>query len=222
MDLNKILNPVIGVAGLLSLALSATLALAESKETIKIKVKTDEGIAETVVIDNLEVGMTDVFVTESGKEVLITRDEGALTLEVDGKTIDIKMPRIENLHMEDAEGHQIAKHLMFISEDGATHDFSSESDHHFSCSSDSDDCGGYAKAIRIDSEDFDGEMTIEDIDGANVIVKRFELHEEGDVDLDELLSELQVDVEISGDGTEDHEVIMIKRHHETHEDSEDN
>ena len=219
MDLNKILNPVIGVAGLLSLALSATLALAESKETIKIKVKTDEGIAETVVIENLEVGMTDVFVTESGKEVLVTRDEGALTLEVDGKTIDVKMPRIENLHMEDAEGHQIAKRLMFISEDGETHDFSSESAHHFSCSTDSEDCGGHAKAIWIDSNDVDVDVSIDDIDGAHVFVKRIELHEDGDVDLDELLSELQVDVEISGDGSEDHEVIIIKRHHEVHEDN---
>ena len=220
MDLSRILNPVIGVAGLLSLALSATLALAESNETIKIKVKTVDGIAETVVIDNLEVGMTDVFVTESGKEVLITRDEGALTLEIEGKTIDVKMPNVQALHSGDSRLHK----MMFVSEDSGAHKFSGEGDHFFSCSGDSEDCGSHGKVIVIGSDDLDGEMNIEDIDGANVIVKRIHLSHDGDtdMDMDELLSELEIEVENLGDGAEDHEVIVIKRQVEIHEDTDDN
>ena len=220
MDLNKILNPVIGVAGLLSLALSATLALAESNETVKIKVKTDDGIAETVVIENLEVGMTDVFVTESGKEVLVTREDGSLTMEVDGKTIDVKLPNVESLHMEDTDGHQIAKRMMFISEDSELHEISGEGDHFFSCSDDNDECESHGKTVWIDSDDFDGTIDIEGLEGdANVFVKRIEIHGDHDVEIDELLHELQVDMEISGDGTEDHEVIVIKRVHKVDEDN---
>lgn len=222
MDLNKILNPVIGVAGLLSLALSATLSLANSNETIKIKVKTDDGIAETVVIENLEVGMTDVFVTESGKEVLVTREQGTLTLEVDGKIIDIKMPRIESLHMSDLEGHQFANRLMFISEGGHLHDFSGDGDHFFSCSTDSDVCDSHAKAIWIDSAELDGEIVIDDLDGVNVFVKRIELHQGGNVDLDELLEELNIEIDVMTEGSENHEVMIIKRHVEIHTESEDN
>ena len=39
MNLFTLLNPVIGIAGLLALTLSATIAVAEVRETLKIKVK---------------------------------------------------------------------------------------------------------------------------------------------------------------------------------------
>jgi hypothetical protein len=221
MDLNKILNPVIGVAGLLSLALSATLALADSNEQIKIKVRTDDGISETVRIDNLEEGMTDVFVTESGKEVLVTRENGSLSLEVDGKVIDVNLPHVESLHLGDADGHQIAKRLMFISEDGEKHEFDGEGDHFFSCKDDAEECDTHHKTVWIDSDDMSNEMTIDTIDGANVIIKRIDHTMEGDVDVDELLREMEIDVEVTADGTEDHEVIVIKRKVEIHEDNID-
>ena len=219
MDLNKILNPIIGVAGLLALALSATFALAESNETIKIKVKTDDGIAETVVIENLDIGMTDVFVTESGKEVLVTREEGSLTLEVDGKIIDIKLPNVQSLHLKDVSGHQFAHQLMFLSEDGV-HEISGDGENHFFCATESTACGSHVKAIFIDSENFDGNISIEDIDGDHVFVKRIELLDDGDLDIDQILEELHIDMDIMSEGNENLEVMIIKRIH-IHKETED-
>ena len=111
---SRLINDVVGLAGVLALAMSATLALAEVKEVMKIKIKTDSGIAETVRIENLAVGDTEVFQTESGREVLVTRLEDALKMELDGEVIDVKMPRVHSAH-ESGDGE---RHLRFMHKDG--------------------------------------------------------------------------------------------------------
>ncbi len=188
MSLNRILNPVIGVTGLLALALSATLAFAEVKERMKIKVMSHDGIAETVTIDNLKVGESDVFVTESGKEVLVTRAEEQLTLEIEGRVIDVKMPQIQSLH--EHEPGQVQRRV-FISDDGGLH--SVDGDH-----------------VWVDKS---GEETVIEADGDQKIIIHKEVHGHlTDEEMAELTDDVMVDVEIEGDGTHDHEVIMIKKH----------
>lgn len=187
MSLNRILNPVIGVTGLLALALSATLAVAEVKERMKIKVMTDDGVAETVAIENLKVGETDVFTTESGKEVLVTRGEEQLTLEIEGRVIDVKMPQIQSLH--EHEPGQIQRRV-FISDDGGLH--SVDGDH-----------------VWVDKS---GEETVIEADSEQRVMIHKEVHGHlSDEEMAELMEDVMVDIEIEGDGTTDHEVIMIKK-----------
>lgn len=60
-------------------------------ETLKLVVRSGGG-SETVEIDDLgdlAVGETRSYPTESGKSVLVTRDEKGLALDLDGKTIRV-------------------------------------------------------------------------------------------------------------------------------------
>lgn len=171
MNLNRILNPVIGLTGLAALVLSATFAYAEVKEKMKIKVMTDDGVSETVVIEDLAVGETDVFVTESGKEVLVSRGEEALTLEVEGRQIEVKLPSIHSMNGH-GEGH--VKRRVFVAKDGDAHPLEADE----------------SKQIVIRKE-VHGHLT--------------------DEELQELMDDIEIDVEVDGDGTQDHEVIMIKK-----------
>ncbi len=171
MNLNRILNPVIGLTGLAALVLSATLAYAEVKEKMKIKVMTGDGVSETVMIEDLQVGETDVFVTESGKEVLVSRGEEALTLEVEGRQIEVKLPSIHSMNGH-GEGH--VKHRVFVSKDGDLESLEADE----------------GKQIVIHKE-VHGHLT--------------------DEELAELMQEVDIDVEVEGNGGQDHEVIMIKK-----------
>ena len=76
----------------------------EVKRHVQIKVAADDDMI-AIDADDLEIGETRQSYTESGKEVLITRVEGGLKLEVDGKEID--------LGLSHGEGH----HAMFMSGD---------------------------------------------------------------------------------------------------------
>lgn len=119
MNLFPTLNPALGITGLLALALSASIALAETRETMKIKVITDDGVRESVTIENLAVGESEVFTTDSGNEVLVSRHDGGLELEVAGRVIEVKLPDV-SAHSETLH----AKHV-FLSEvdsltDGST------------------------------------------------------------------------------------------------------
>lgn len=107
MNMQRLINSAAGLAGVLALALSATFAFAEVKEVMKIKIKTDSGIAETVSIENLGVGESDVFFTESGKQVLVSRFEDAMQMEIDGEVIDVQLPKVHGAHVNvHAEGHE--------------------------------------------------------------------------------------------------------------------
>ena len=106
MNLFPSLNPVLGVSGLMALALSASMAFAEVRETLKIKVSTDDGISESVTIENLAVGESEVFTTDSGNEVLATRFDDGLELEVNGRVIDVKIPDV-SAHSEALHGKHI-------------------------------------------------------------------------------------------------------------------
>lgn len=80
------------------LALMTTFAFAGDEPEVKVQrhVKIalagdGEGGTEAIAIDveNLEIGESRQFFTDSGKEVLLTRTEGGYALEVDGKEIDL-------------------------------------------------------------------------------------------------------------------------------------
>ena len=95
----KSLGPqLIGICGLVGLALSAntTFAGPEVHESIKIAVKTDDGIDETVNIENMVVGDSELITTESGREVLVSRTEDGLELDIDGKLIE--RPVLREMH----------------------------------------------------------------------------------------------------------------------------
>lgn len=75
-----------------ALVIAATFSFADEGEThhrFKLKVDAD---SEAIVIDDLEVGETRQFFTDSGKEVLVTRKEDGLELTVDGKEIEVATP----------------------------------------------------------------------------------------------------------------------------------
>ena len=82
---------------LLLVAVAATFAVAGDGSHVERHVKlaiAGETGEEPLVIeaDDLEVGDTRQFFTESGKEVLLTRTEDGYDIEVDGKKIDVGMP----------------------------------------------------------------------------------------------------------------------------------
>jgi hypothetical protein len=83
----------------------------EAKHKIKLKI---DGMEEALKLDldDMEVGETQQLFTESGKEVVVTRQEEGYKLEVDGKEILIASPG--------GHGKMDGKKMVFISEDGET------------------------------------------------------------------------------------------------------
>ncbi|MDJ0655974.1 MAG: hypothetical protein QNJ40_17555 [Xanthomonadales bacterium] len=205
MNISKALNPIVGLTGLLALALSAGIALAEVKEKMKIKVVTGDGISETVTIEDLAVGDSEVFITESGKEVYITREEEALSLEVDGRVIDVQLPKVHSVHDMGA-AH---KRVMFISDEGDIHEVDGENV-----------WVGDDKTIRLDVDvDAHHDVMVHG-DGEEQIIIRKQILSDGEIieeEVQALLESIDVNVE-GGDGEQ--EIIIIKKHVELHEDSD--
>lgn len=124
-----------------ALAVAATFAFAhdgEAKERFKLKIAPDD---EAIVIDDLEVGQTRQFFTESGKEVVVTREEDGFKLTVDGKEINVDMPHaphgvaVVNVDGEDGEAMKVfvktivahgdgeeGEHVMVWHGDGGEHE----------------------------------------------------------------------------------------------------
>ncbi|MEM7703983.1 MAG: hypothetical protein AAF358_00430 [Pseudomonadota bacterium] len=194
MNLFTLLNPVIGIAGLLALTLSATIAFAEVRETLKIKVKTDDGISETVTIENLAEGQSEVFTTESGNEVLVTRHPDGLEMEVGGRVIDVKLPNVM-AHSEGAHGSHV-----FLSDGEALLDGENVWIEHGD------------KEIKVINSS--AHRVVIDTQGDSLseeeITALIHEHTEG--------MDIQVDVESALDGDGDQEVIIIKKHVVTVED----
>lgn len=72
------------------LLFAATASFAhEEKHVIKLKVAGDDDV---IVVDDLEVGETRQVFTDSGKEVVVTREENGYELSVDGREIDVVSP----------------------------------------------------------------------------------------------------------------------------------
>lgn len=75
--------------------LAALLALAaagfahEEKHAMKVKIVGD---GDAIEVGDLEVGETRQFFTDSGKEVVVTREEHGYELSVDGREIDVVSP----------------------------------------------------------------------------------------------------------------------------------
>ncbi len=69
----------------------------EAKHRIEIKIAADDEMV-TIDADDLKMGETRQSFTDSGKEVLVTRTEDGIQLEIDGKEIDVDMPHGEGHH----------------------------------------------------------------------------------------------------------------------------
>ena len=182
MFLNRNFNNVVGVTGLLALTLSASIALAEVKETMKIKVSTDDGVSETVTIENLAVGESEVFVTESGQEVFVTRLDDMLQLELGDRVIDVRLPDIK-AHADHGEGHKI-----FLSDHDSLHEG--------------------ADNVWIAGDD---DIRVVTSSSKKVVIKTDEdmSAEELEALIDAHSAEVEVLME--GDGLETHDVIVIKK-----------
>ncbi|GJM08653.1 MAG: hypothetical protein DHS20C11_09290 [Lysobacteraceae bacterium] len=235
MSIRKIVDPILGVAGVLALAVSASITTANTEvhEKIKLKVKTDDGVAETVNIENLEVGGGDFFVTESGKEIFVSRTEGGFALEIDGKVIDVPVPKhhgkrvwIEKdgeggdhdvfVHKEHGDG-QVHKRRMMVVGDGEKVHAHGDSNEFVFISDDGDVTHGEGVMIRkkVLIDDGSGEQIIE-IDDCDIDVHTMDADDEdvlieclgGDADVD-------VDVMVDGDGGTEKHIVIIKKHVES-------
>ena len=109
-----------------TLLVSAFSFAAESERHMQIKIMADD---EVISFDpsDLDVGDTRQELTESGKEVLITRTEDGLQLEVDGKEIDVDMPHGDGHHamfkMAGDEGRKVIIHKLHGEDDGDGHGY---------------------------------------------------------------------------------------------------
>lgn len=90
-----------------ALAIAAGLSLAdESKVKSRFKFKVDSA-GEAIVVDDLAVGETRQFFTDSGKEVVVTRGDDGFHLTVDGKEIDVVGPHgFHGASVIDLEGEE--------------------------------------------------------------------------------------------------------------------
>ena len=104
MNLSKLVKTALtGVC--LGMALSGMqMSHAETAEQINLKVMVD-GEAESLSVNDLEVGATEYLSTESGKPVTVSRTEKGLVLDIDGKIIDVALPDVESLHLDAMSGH---------------------------------------------------------------------------------------------------------------------
>lgn len=74
----------------------------ESRHHVKIKIAGDgDGDTIDLDIDDLEIGETRQFFTDSGKEVLLTREDDGIRLTVDGKEIEMPHHHGTGVHTDD-------------------------------------------------------------------------------------------------------------------------
>jgi len=123
--------------GLAALAIAASTAfaaaaLAEEERVERVKVNLvldDEGASDRIAIDDLaemEIGETRTYTSDSGKTVLVTRDEEGWELDIDGKKIrvgdhsagdgDVFVHRMKKFEL--GEDGQV-KSMVFLSGDDA-------------------------------------------------------------------------------------------------------
>jgi len=111
----------VAVVGLLTTGLQAGEEPTE-QHRIKVVLAADGGEPDVIEVDNLEleVGESHQFLTDSGKEVVITRTEDGLNLTVDGEEID--MPAIHGRHgvAFSHDTHKIVERIV-TSHDGEEH-----------------------------------------------------------------------------------------------------
>lgn len=77
----------------------------------------DGGAPEMIDVASLEDGETRTFTTASGKDVIVSRNEGGVVLSVDGK--EINLPSLMNVAV--MSGEPGANMATWVSEDGAEH-----------------------------------------------------------------------------------------------------
>jgi len=211
MKVHEFLNPIIGVAGLFALSLS----LAGVQENIKITVKDDNGLNETLEFSNMPVGSTEVILTESGKEALVTRSEGGLSVEVDGQTVEVILPELHGSHggasniwISDEYGEDLE--LTEIEGVHVVHDVRKKvivKDLH------SDDAD-HAQIIEILTEQGIDVDHLEDLDGEakKIIFIKKDGHGVSDINISKILDDVDVDIDViaDGEGNENHNVRVIK------------
>ncbi|MEM8930530.1 MAG: hypothetical protein AAGE94_05115 [Acidobacteriota bacterium] len=129
----------------------------EIEKKIQVIVATgglDDGDREVIRLDgdDLDVGESRQFFTDDGKEVLVTRTEDGVDIEIDGESIDIG--GIHEQHMviktEGDEFEDVRRILVETLGDEADHNFVFH--------------GGGAKVIQLDGSDF--HWTTSDEDGS--------------------------------------------------------
>ncbi len=84
------------LAGLMAGNAVAGNHFVHSDEQMTIKVIAEGGQAEVITIDNLEVGQSRELTTESGKSVLVSRDEQGLVVDVGGELIEVDLPTMHD------------------------------------------------------------------------------------------------------------------------------
>ena len=114
----------LSIALLIALCLGLTFtAVAEEERHIKLKIATD-GEMHDIDASDLEVGESRQFISDSGKEVVITRTEEGFSITVDGEELDLgghtsihaghgkKVIIKQGAHGGDGEGVKIIKKRM--------------------------------------------------------------------------------------------------------------
>lgn len=236
MNIKNAINNVSALAGVLALSLAvSTFAGPQVEEKVMVKVVTDSGDTETIQIENLAIGEHDYYVTESGKEVYIERNDSGYTIDVDGETIDVNTPHMETgshhkrimLHEGDISNAEIQeklaahgivlddlsdgkKNVMIISGDGDVAHFDDTNEMVFM-----DESGERHVIVKKAVLGDEGAHWISNVEECIV---EFEGDLPGDINEEEFCEQMQhahgemeVNVEVL-DGADDEQVIIIKKH----------
>ena len=161
---------------------------------IKIKLKTDDFEMSETDLSHLEIGDSETLYTEDGKEIFVTRHEQGMTVEVDGKTIEM----LDSLHAGHGDGYQVRKIIRCHEGEECETEFDGliEHDelqklHHgdgyamgyrvekiLECSSE-DDC---TEDVQVWVDESDGDVVVEtDGDSHVFVVKRHYKHDDEEI-----------------------------------------
>jgi len=161
---------------------------------IKIKLKTDDFELSETDLSHLEIGDSERLYTDDGQEIFITRNEHGMTVEVDGKTIEM----LDGLQPGHGDGHAVRKIIRCYEGEPCEaeidnlleHDEAHEWHHGdgyamgyrvektVECSSD-DDC---TQDVQVWVDDSDSDLVVEtDGDSQVIIVKRHYSHDDEEI-----------------------------------------
>jgi hypothetical protein len=150
------------------------------------------GSSETIEVplSELKVGESRQLAAASGTPAIVTRSDGGLTIEMAGRSTEVRLPDFERIAIADGDG---SRRVRIIRHDGA-HAVAADADGH------------RVKMFKIEGGDV---LAGEDASERKVFVKRLAIDGEpvgiDDADLDALLADIDVD------GVGDAKVIVVHR-----------
>jgi hypothetical protein len=150
------------------------------------------GSSETIEVplSELKVGESRQLAAASGTPAIVTRTAGGLTIEMAGRSTEVRLPDFERIAIADADG---SRHVKIIRHDGA-HAVDADADGH------------RVRMFKIEGDDV---VAGEGGSEHKVFVKRLAIDGEpvgvDDAELDALLADIDVD------GVGDAKVIVVKR-----------